>query len=282
MSIQKPVQSFPNQKGWTPTGPTQLPARSNRKKVNFNVQDFDDLVSKQGVRVNVYRTSYCPNVKSIDGAEHELDCPICHGSGFVDRYPLATYAFLQAFTLDKGVFVEGLYDGNSMAGTFQQSVELQYFTLVELLDFSETFFERIRRQDGQVDVLRYPGTRVNLVIDKHGKEYYEGNDFKLDPNGNISWCDGRQPDRGMIYSINYNTKIRFRAVKAMHNNRFVQINPPGNTDLVKMSEQWLLQKQYLVDRVDQKGKVMKPNKIRDSDDESNDDLYFVGREYDGE
>jgi hypothetical protein len=278
MSIQKPVQSFPTQKGWNPKGPTELPPKSNRKKVNFQVQEFDTLINKQGVRVFVYRTSFCPNVKSIDGAEHELDCPLCHGTGFIDRYPLDTWAFLQSFDLDKGVFAEGLYDGNSMAGTFQQSVELQYFTLVELQDFSETFFERIKRQDGQVDVLRYPGTRVNLVIDKHGKEYFEGNDFKLDPNGNISWCDGRQPDRGAIYSVNYSTKIRFRAIKAMHNNRFVQVGPPGETDLVKMSEQWMLQKEYLVARVDQKGKPIKPNKIRDSDD-ADDDLYMVGQEY---
>jgi hypothetical protein len=280
MPIPKPTSSFPNQKGWNPTGSTAIPRNTVKKAVNFNTQDFDDLIHRQGVRVKVFRTSFCPNVKSIDGGEHEIDCPICHGTGFVDRYPLSTWAFLQTIELDKKVFVEGLYDGNSMRGTFMQGVELQYFTMVELEDFTEAFFERIKRQDGQVDVLRYPGIRVNLVIDKHGKEYYEGSDFKLDPNGNISWCDGRQPDRGMIYSINYNTKIRFRAIKAMHNNRFVQINPSGdaNGELVKVSEQWLLQKEYLISRKDQKGQIIKPNKIRESDDADDDDLYFVGRE----
>lgn len=245
-----------------------LPGDQSKARVNLKVENFDTLVMQQGVRVNVYRTTYCPNVKSIDGAEHEIDCPICNGAGFVDRYCLPTWSFIQTQTLEKGVQPEGLYDGNTVAATMLQGVELQYFTLVELLDFTEVFFERIRKQQGSLDVLRYPATKVNLIVDKKGVEYFEGSDFKLDPNGSILWCEGngaRRPNRGVIYSINYDTQIRFRAIKAMHSNRFAQTSKNGETQLIKMNEQWMLQKEYLVVRKDIDGKVIKPNKIRDSD-----------------
>lgn len=261
--------------GWDPKLIPDQPGKDNRGKVNLKPADFQKLVDRQGVRVRVYRTSYCPNVKSIDGAEHELDCPLCHGTNFLDRLPLDTMAVLQNQTLDKEAFKEGLYDGNSVSATFQGGIELQYFTLVELLDFTDIFFERIKRQDGQIDFLKYPGIRVNMLIDKNGVSYTEGPDYKLDHNGSISWCpEGRRPDAETIYTIHYETLIRFRAVKAMHVNRFGQIanrNAGGHTQFVKLPENWLLQKEYLVTRRDKFTKEELPkNKIRESDDSDSD------------
>lgn len=253
--------------GWNPKIPAALPAKNVSGKVNLRPEDFDKLVDLQGVRVKVFRTSFCPNVKSIDGAEHEIDCELCHGSQFIDKYCLESWAFIQNQALEKQHNPEGLYDGNSVAATFKQGVELQYFTLVELLDHSEQFYERVKRQQGKTDVLRYPGLRVNLLVDSKGKEYVEGSDFIVDANGNITWCDDRGPIRGRIYTINYETKIRFRAIKAMHSNRFAQIARAGQTIMVKMNEQWVLQKEYLVVRKDAAGKVLKKNKIRDSDED---------------
>lgn len=253
-------------KGWNPKPKKALPGKNTQGKVNLQPEKFDALIDAQGVRLKVYRTTYCSNVKSIDGAEHEINCPLCHGSQFIDRYPIETWAFVQNQTLEKKVQAEGLYDGNAVAATFKQGIELQYFTLVELEDFTEPFFERIKKQDGMLDVLHYAGVRVNLLIDKTGREYFEGSDFNLDVNGNILWCANKGPERGMIYSIHYETKIRFRAIKSMHSNRFTQIEKGGETLLIKMNEEWLLQKEYLVVRKDIDGRVIEPNKIRDSDD----------------
>lgn len=259
-----------DQTGWKPKPIPTMPSGDVRGKVNLKVDRFDALVNQQGVRVKVFRSSYCPNVKSIDGAEHEMDCKLCNGAGFLDKYCLDSWAFIQNQELEKGVNPEGLYDGNTVAATFMQGVELQYFTLVELQDHTEVFFERIKRQVGQTDVLRYAATKVNMVTDKQGIEYFEGSDFKLDPNGSIMWCDGngaRRPDKGLIYTIHYDTQIRFRAIRAMHSNRFAQVAEHGVTKLVKMNEQWMLQKVYLVERKDLDGKLINPNRIRDSDED---------------
>jgi hypothetical protein len=254
-------------KGWnTRQIPTQPRNTVDTPKVDLNSQAFDDLVQSQGVRIKVYRSSYCPRVKSIDGAEHEIDCDLCHGAQFIDRYPIKTWAFLQSQTWDKSHFKEGFYDGNSVMATFMQGIELQYFSLVELCDFTEAFYERRKRQQGQLDVLKYPGKRVHMLIDYSGKEYFEGSDFKLDPNGNILWKANKGPLTSQIYTINYETAIRFRAIKAQHSNRFAQINVPGGTDLVKMNEQWVIQKDYLVEKRDLDGNVIAEDKIRDPDD----------------
>lgn len=258
----------PNPKGWNPIQPaTQARNQVFNPKVDLNTQAFDDLIQSQGVRVKVYRSSYCPRVKSIDGAEHDIECPLCHGAQFIDRYPIDTWAFIQGQTLDKPQFVEGFYDGNTVNATFMKGIELQYFTLVELCDFPEAYFERKKRQYGEVDVLKYPGRRVHLLVDYDGKEYVEGSDFCLDVNGNVKWNPNKGPIRGTIYSINYETKIRFRAVKAQHSNRFAQVNVDGGTSYVKMPEQWSLQKDYLITRKNLNGEVIPEDQINDYDED---------------
>src|SRR5690348_16023994 len=117
-----------NPPGWNPKPIPSLPRKDTPGKVNVQPQKFDELVDVQGVRVKVFRTAFCPNVKSIDGAEHELNCPLCHGAQFVDRHPIDTWSFIQNQSLEKTQQPEGLYDGNSVAATFKLGVELQYFT----------------------------------------------------------------------------------------------------------------------------------------------------------
>lgn len=239
-------------------------------KINLSPEKHDALVLNQGVRIKIYRSSLCPNVKSIDGAEHEIDCPLCHGAQFVDRYPLDSWAFIQAQALEKPHFTEGQYDGNSVYATFLQGVELQYFTLIELCDFTETFYERIQRSSGPVDHVRYRATRINLLMDSDGVEYFEGSHFNIDINGNIRWKAGKGPSAEKIYTLNYSTKVRFRAEKAMHSNRFAQIEVSGGVEMVKMNEQWQLAKDYLVERKDLSGNLIEPNPLPEHEITDND------------
>lgn len=257
----------PGIRGWNPKPIKTLPGKDTKGKVKLNPEAFDALIDGQGVRVRVYRSATCPSLKSIDGGEHEIDCTLCHGEGFVDRYPLETWSYFQNQTLEKAAAAEGLIDGNTVGATFMQGVELQYFTLVELMDFTEAFFQVLKRQEGQLDVLRYPGVRINMCLDKSGREYHEGTDFQLDPNGNLRWCANKGPEAGMIYTINYETTVRYRAVNAIHANRFAQIQADGGTQLIKMNEQWRLSRSWQVVRKDSAGNVIAPNRIADVDED---------------
>lgn len=258
----------PKPPGWNTKTQTFVAAQHKSGRVDLDPAQFEKLLQEKGVRVEVFRSMFCPNVKSIDGAEHNIDCEICNGSGFLDRHPLCTVAFIQNQSLEKMPFVEGMVDGNAVAATFPAGVELQYFTLVRLIDFTEPFFQRIKRQEGDVDVLKYKACNVNVVVGSDGKEFFQDNDFTLDPNGSIRWKENKGPFPGDIYAIHYDAAVQFRAVRAMHANRFTQVfsKSAGGALHVKLPEQWLLQKEFLVKRTDSLGNEILPNQIHPKTD----------------
>lgn len=257
--------------GWSVKPPTTVSPSSipSKGRVDFDISKFDNFIQQKGIRVKVFRSVMCPNVKSIDGGEHNIECPLCLGAQFIDVAPIETLALTQADALDKRRDAEGLYDKNTVRMTFARGIELQYFTLVELCDFTDIFFERIKRQRGQIDVLKYRACCINVLIDSNGKQYYQGQDFILDPNGSISWVPNKGPMHGQIYSVHYNMKKQFRAMQAIHVDRYTQIldksQPNGQIQMVKMPEFWVLQKEYFVERKDLKGNPLSPNLIRDPD-----------------
>ena len=258
--------------GWNSKPAVKVPKSelgSSKGRVQLKPEKIQDLINQQGVRVKVYRSMLCPNVKSIDGGEHEIDCPICHGNGFADLRPICTVAFIQTQDLTKVHNAEGYWDGNTVAATFLPGIELQYFTLVELPDFTDIFYERIKRQQGPIDNLKYKALCVNVVLDSDGKEYFAGNDFDIDVNGSIRWKVDRGPLPGTIYSIHYEMTVQFRAIKAMHVNRFLQVSARStDVEMTKQPEQWMLQKEFFVKRKDAQGNELNANLIRDPDEDT--------------
>lgn len=187
-------ESTKNVKSWDVRESKVLPDDASTKgRVDLNPQDFDNLIDQKGMNCKVFRTMYCPNVKSVDGAEHQIDCPLCNSSGFIDFDPIKTKVFVQTQELDKLPHVEGFVDGNTVMMTFKIGIELQYFTRIELTDFTNIYFQRVlRNPNSDVDVLQYKACRVNALIDADGVRYYPDTDFKIDLNGSIKWNGGVQ------------------------------------------------------------------------------------------
>lgn len=264
-----------NNPGWQQKPAKVEPTLRLREKAGVNLTKFDQLVEAQGIWANVYRTTYCPNVKSVTSGEHEIDCPLCNGAQFIDRHPIKCQLILSGFSDTPQPFSEGIYDGNTVTATFARGIELQYFTLVEILDLDDVYIQRVKRQEGNIDIMKYSALQVNLIIDQHSRMYYEGTDYNIDPNGNIKWLAGQGPVPGTIYSINYNTAIRFRATKAIHKNRFVNITGPKGDTMTKMFEQWILEKAYLVDRKDQFNQYINAPKNNSSDPTEEEDYLLV-------
>lgn len=242
-------------KAWDVKESKLLPDDNPRGRVDLRIEDFDALIDQKGVNLMVYRTMYCPNVKSVDGGEHEIDCQLCNGSGFLDKNPIKTKGFIQNQNIERLLDEHGgQHDGNSVLISFPIGIEMQYFTLIELCDFTQPYFQRVMRKEGtDVDVLKYKACRINQVFDKLGNEFFQGQDFVIDPNGNIKWVDDtRIPDDGMIYSVHYECHVQFRATRAMHVSRFTQYKAPGEplVEHIKMPEQWLCTKEFLLRRKD--------------------------------
>lgn len=261
MDMAKANDETKKKEGWNVTEIVELPDAAPSQRVDLDPAKFDRLLKQKNVRIKVYRTMYCPNVKSIDGAEHNIDCDMCMGSGYIDLKPICTDALLQNQLSEQEQMPEGRHDGNSVFMTFPRGIELQYFTLVELLDFTDIFFQRISRSEGNVDRLKYNCKRVNVLLDQDGIEYRQGIDFRLNEIGDIKWSSGKGPAPEVIYSVHYEYPPRFRAVHAMKVNRFSQFKVEGKVQHVKFPEQWMLTKEFLVLRRDKDGNELQPNSI---------------------
>lgn len=265
----KNTKSIP---GWDVGAPQSFSKFDNFERVNLNPDSFDRLIEQHGVRLKVFRSMYCPRVKSIDGGEHEIDCEICNGSGFVDLKPVCTSGFIQNQNLNHLPKAEGFVDHNSVAISFPIGIELQYFTKVELVDFTDIYFQRIARSAGSIDVLKYKASRINVVLDENGIEHHQGNDFKLDVNGDILWKSGKGPETETIYSIHYEAAVQYRATRALHVNRFEQVIREGKAFHVKFPEQWICTKEFLVRREDINGMELLPNPIPHYNEETPEEL----------
>lgn len=254
--------------GWNPGQPKKAPSAKDRLAHLFlDPERFNSLIRAQGMKVRVFRSVLCPNIKSVDSGEHEIDCPLCNGNNYLDFDPIDTYAFIQAQHFDAKHLVEGEYDANVISATFLTGVELTYYTLVELCDQTDVFPQVLKRSQGQIDVLKYKACRINVLVDQFGKQYLQGSDFRLDGNGSVFWLAGKGPAAGTIYSIHYECPIQFRAVSAMHVHRFIQkpTQTAGEVVFRKAPVQWLLQRAFLVRRRDRfTGAPIPPNPVGDS------------------
>lgn len=229
--------------------------------VDLDFTKFDQMIEDQGVRVRVFKSLLCPNVKQIDGGEHEIDCTLCE-EGFIDEDPKEGFAFLQSQSLHTDFSKEGRWDDSTVAATFLSSFELQYFSRIELLDFTTTFYERIQRQIGEIDRLKYKAHKINTLVDKDGVKYYEGTDLRLDPNGDIEWLTQNRPANKVIYSVHYDYPITFRAIEAIHINRFGQKSFKQDfKEPTQAPQQWKLKRDFLIDRKDLDSNPLTKNKI---------------------
>ena len=145
---------------WNGKNPAQIPDAAPRSRTALDPVAYDNLIKQHGVRVKVYRSMFCPNVKSVDGGEHNIDCTLCNGSGYLDVDPIESVAYLANQNFQEEMTVEGYHDGNTVGATFLGGVELQYFTRVDLMDFTQPFYERVLRRNGVI----FPAPEVPAVI----------------------------------------------------------------------------------------------------------------------
>ena len=105
------------------------------------------------------------------------------------------------------------------------------------------------------DNLKYDCGRVNVIIgiDKTKTphvpvQYFQDHSFRLSPQGNIVWNNTFQPDEGTIYTVHYESVIQYRAISAMHINRFAQVpdRSTGKVAQVNLPEQWIYKKNFLL------------------------------------
>ena len=237
----------------------------------INVVNLDQLVEDLGVRVRVWKSTTCPNMTSIESLDHDPNCPVCNNN-MIDFDCFETIAMFQQQDLTEQFKVHGTFSIDEAMVTFKAGVSLQTFAKVEILDFKEEFYEVMQKQDNlttNTDKLKYPACEVTAVFSVRNNQkerFYQGVDFDLDQNGSIVWKGTHIPNDREIYSVYYKYHPVYRVTKAVHRDRFSQYNNlrdlagskipqsaiknvNGRT-FVKLPEEWILRRDYLLDRKD--------------------------------
>ena len=271
-------------------------ALSVRKVTNGMDPDLlDREIRDLGVRVKVFKSTICPNITSLETIDHDLNCEICNNN-MIDFAPQETIALFQQQDFKEEFKIKGTFDIDEVQATFPSGITLFQFARIELLDFEEDFTELIQRQEGDIDRLKYSACTVlglfiadkTVVTSGRKREFHFGVDFELTSTGDIKWISSNRPDERQIYSIYYRHHPVFRAVSAIHRDRYSQFNlrpekiksPKvtrdiefrGNKDtrtFVKLPETWVIKRDYLLERRDAEGNLLPRNKFFDPNESQN-------------
>lgn len=248
-----------------------------RKSQGIDVDALDQEIKDLGVRVQLYKSTVCPNMKSIESVDHDINCTVCDNN-MIDFCAHETLMLIQQQDFKQLFAVQGTFSIDEVMATFLSSQTLQHYAKVVLLDFNEDFFELVQRQQGtNTDRLKYPACTVVGIFTVSGNaktQYYQGADFEIDVNGSIKWTGTHKPADKQIYSIYYQYHPVFRAIKAVHRTRYSQYNrrpneiqapkkTVGDNTYVRLPETWILKRDYLINRKDVNGGDLPPNSFYD-------------------
>lgn len=245
----------------------------------INVDRLDQLIKDLGVRVRIWKSTVCPNFKSLESLDHNVNCKLC-SNNMIDFDCKETTALFQQQDLVEQFKLQGTFNMDEILVSFLTGVTLHIYTKVELLDFAEDFYEAVQRQEGtDIDVLKYPACDVKglfvAVNSTTSKRFHFGTDFTLDQNGSVKWISANKPLDKQIYSIYYQYHPVYRAIKAVHRDRYSQFNiradkleangakKVNGKTYVKMPETWILKRDYLLDRKDGQGQAIAANQYYD-------------------
>lgn len=245
-----------------------------------DVNRLDLVIQDLGVRVCIYKSTLCPNMKSLESDDHDLNCTICDHR-MIDFDPIPSYALFQQQQMMEQFKLTGTFNIDEVMVTFLTGITIQSMARIDLVDFPEDFYELIQRQEGtDKDKLKYPATCVTALftVSSNTKtRYFPDSDFIIDMNGNIEWTGAHRPDAREVYSIYYRHIPVYRAIKAIHRDRYTQLNvnnklvtskveADGRT-FIKMPETWVLMRSNLQEKQDVNGVREFPNTYYDPNED---------------
>lgn len=245
----------------------------------FDEDAFHDLLNKAGVTFLHYRAIKCPigTVDQYDGRRPHSDHSSC-SNGFI--YNLAgqiTCVFssnkLQTRLVDLGLFNESSAV-LTIPTTYDNSEEPVYVFPYDRLFIKDYHTQVVNTEEIEynatgIDRLQFPAVKVQDLIDSHGRQYYENQDFVLE-QGNIKWLPNHGPgvdiknEHGVIYGIRYlyipfwYIQLIFNEIRVIKGSNFIT----GNTTLLRKPMNILIQREYIYHNEDNKSSRLSINSAR--------------------
>ena len=211
-----------------------FPKRNNPPgRIDFRVDEFDQLIEDQGVRVKITPSILCPNRTEIHGTNHVLECPVCFGDEAVDlpKKSITTFAYIQGIKMDRIFEAQWQWDPKDAMISTQSDIRLYYWYKVEILDIASVYNQLIKRASTTVDNLRYIPIAASTdtdfhIIDSVGKEFEKDKHYRV-KNQTIIWkslVSGQSPEAGKLFSIVYPVLPTFRVLTLLHENRYYYVS----------------------------------------------------------
>ncbi len=228
----------------------------NKEAVHLDMQYIDGFVDGQGLLYEHWRAIPCPVGKEdpFDVRKVHTDHSGC-SNGFI--YVFAGLIVCTSTGNSKSIQAldMGLVTGSTLQITLprfyadnpDKEVAVAIFDRLYLKDLNAHVVatQLFEHNIGGFDRMRYPITEVELLVDSHGKQYYQGKDFVL-AEGTVKWI-GQQPGMNPSTSKGETCSIRYRYVPywyihhILHEIRVVRNGP----DSIRAPQAALIQREYV-------------------------------------
>ncbi len=221
-------------------------------QISFDPLAFDRFINSQGIWVTHYMAIPDPRgqasrgdnrdvlglrPKDSDGfiykAVGDIQVLFSANSKNVDNKDLGEIAFSTAYMTMPRFYPASA--NNQQSGIAGKPVVLNTWDKFFLKDITvkvvETQFLEASR--GGKDRLSYPAVSVQVLVDSNGVYYTEGEDFRINEEGDLLWLGGKRPGwnpttgRGTVFSIRYEYTPFFIVSRLMHEIRVAQITNPA-------------------------------------------------------
>lgn len=232
-------------------------------QVSFDKDAFDHLIRSQGVKMVHYRAIPDPRGLSSRGDTH--------GAGTV-RQSIDGYIYKEAGE------ITSFFSSNSNSPKAAESSVLEHATayitapdyyddkpdcpvlfspwdrlFLKDIEIRVVTSQEIEASQTGIDILQFPATCVEHLIDSHGIEYTEGKDFKITAEGHIEWISQNRPGfdpeigRGRVYAIRFRYTPFFVVDRLLHEIRVSQVTNPrtGQRTLERMPYQIQVVREYV-------------------------------------
>lgn len=200
-------------------------------KENFDIDEMERFVIRRGAAV-YWEKSYICTCRS-DSGYPDMDCPICHGTGFSFLKPVETQVMLQSM----GRGITNTAEGLSMTGTALGTTTLEDSNRIGFRD-RITFSDKLIPESIMIKVtskhvthgifLKYHvSTITTAILGYPNPVFIEPSVLKLDTDNDLIYPT--EDMVGKFLSLNVNVFLRFYVVDYLREGRYQYANDPRKT-----------------------------------------------------
>jgi hypothetical protein len=194
--------------------------------VDFDRDQFTRFINEKGYGLVWEKAVLCPNVPGTGLAprDHAIGCTFCDEHGFIYVDPVPTRMLMQGVRLNQSFFAYGRWDAGNMLVTAEPEFTIDYHDRLTLTNGVGRFTQRLVRQPGAMDRLKYEALCFHHVawVSRAGvlAAFAQGVDFQVSADGSsIEWSGASQPDAGSFYSVCYDYRPRYVVLDLVHHHR---------------------------------------------------------------